>query len=329
MDVYQRINQMDSGYYSITVPLTQRITRLPPFVKNTIIVYAAQSPVGYNREVFRSSGLNDLQGIGTYAISGFDLYCPDALRRTVWLNYIPIQQQIFFTQFNRDPKLYDAYTFVRNTTYNLYTLRAMRGLASIPIATASQAELKSVTKWTLEHRNLATPEINDITASLDHGEGWRICYIHCDFPYIFVTWQHDITGEYHSGFYPDIITTSEFVEYNPFAFTGRNSNVEYLDAKWNDKTGLKAVIIDHNDQDRIKELGWTPDTLLVYPAPEVYRYFVAKIADKLSALNESNVAGVGKELVEATFAFDNFLAKDKSSWSRIRNVNGPSVADLL
>jgi hypothetical protein len=92
---------------------------------------------------------------------------------------------------------------------------------------------------------------------------------------------------------------------------------------------MLAVIVDHNDGDQIKELGWTPDSMLIYPAPEAYRLLVATLADKLSALNESNVMGVSKELVEAKYAFMNFLKRDKSSWVRINNVTGPTIGDML
>ena len=92
---------------------------------------------------------------------------------------------------------------------------------------------------------------------------------------------------------------------------------------------MGVVIKDHNDQDRFKELGWTPDTLLIYPAQEMYRYLVALLADKLAALNESNIMGVSKELAEAKFSFEAFLAKDKSAWVRLTNVNGPTLTDLL
>jgi len=313
MDIYQRCAQMDEGYYSETVQLTQRLTKLPPYVKNSIRIYAAQQPIGFNRDIFRASGYNDLQGVGTYHISGFDLYCPDAERRTVWLNYIPMQPMLFFTRNNRDPKLHDTYTRVENDQYNLYTLDRTGGT------------------YVLRHKNssYAGSHDMDITASLNHGEHWDLIYLTCDYPYIFVTYHHTLTDEYHSGFFRDILNNAEFIEYNPFAFTGRNSNVEYIDAKWNDKTGLGVVIIDHNDQDRIKELGWTPDTLLIYPAPELYRLLVARLADKFAAFNESSMMGVSKELVEAQYAFDNFLKKDKSAWQRIDNVNGPTVADLL
>jgi len=90
---------------------------------------------------------------------------------------------------------------------------------------------------------------------------------------------------------------------------------------WND--------LDENNLPRIKELGWTPDTLLDYPIPEMYRYLVARLADKFSALNESNIMGVQKELVEARYAFEAFLDRDKSSWKRITNVNPANIADYL
>ena len=83
------------------------------------------------------------------------------------------------------------------------------------------------------------------------------------------------------------------------------------------------------DNETIKELGWTPDTILDYPCPEMYRYLVARLADKFSALNESNVMGVQKELVEAKYAFEAYLDKNKSAWQRINNVNPATIADYL
>ena len=80
---------------------------------------------------------------------------------------------------------------------------------------------------------------------------------------------------------------------------------------------------------KVKELGFTPDTVLNYPCPEMYRLLVARLADKFSALNESNVMGVQKELTEATYAFNAFCQKDKSAWVRIDNVNGPTIGDLI
>lgn len=311
MDMYQTLAMMDEGYFSRTVQLTDRITKLPPFVKNTVRVYAAQDPVGFNRTIFRASGYTDLNASNTYHISGFDLYCPDAVRRRVWLNYVPMQPQIFFTHHNRDPKLYDSYNSTSSYTYNLYTLVNAGGV------------------WYMVHRNPQIGEQVDITNTLKQHEDWDIVYITCDYPYVFVTYKNSITSEYRSGFYHDILNSSEFVEYNPFAFTGRPSNVEYLSCKWNDKTGMGVVVRDHNDEGRIKELGWTPDTLLVYPCPEMYRLLVARLADKFAAINESNVMGVSRELVEAEFAFKKFVGKDKSAWHRIDNVNGPNLSDLL
>ena len=135
-----------------------------------------------------------------------------------------------------------------------------------------------------------------------------------------------------------------FTTYNPFDFTGRPSDVEYVSVGWNDKTGLGVRILDYRDiesyvdaddggttkqRPRIKEVGWTPDTQLNYPIPEMYRYLVARLADKLSALNESSIMGVQRELIEARFAFEAFLDRDKSSWKRIENVNHASIMDML
>jgi hypothetical protein len=46
-------------------------------------------------------------------------------------------------------------------------------------------------------------------------------------------------------------------------------------------------------------------------------------------LNESNIMGVQSELIDARFAFQAFLKKDKSAWERIRNVNPGDAGDWL
>ena len=104
-DIYSRMANIDDGYYGTNVKLTNKLTRLPPFVKNSIQVYSAQSPVGYDRLVYRDAGATDMTSSGVYKISGNDLYCPDAERKSVWLYYVPACPQVFFTHHNRDPKL--------------------------------------------------------------------------------------------------------------------------------------------------------------------------------------------------------------------------------
>jgi hypothetical protein len=314
MDIFHKIVVQDEGFYSKTVRLTQKLTKLPPFVKNSIRVYAAREPIGYNREVFREAGYNDLQSYNTYRLSGFDLYCPEVTHRTIWLNYIPEQPMIFFPRNNRDPKLYQSMSRQTSMDYNMYTLQTIPG------------------GYQLYYKNRTVQNPTDYDVDITDAlvrEDWNIVYISCDFPYIFITYQNQFTQEYYSGFFKDMVTSYSWTEYNPFAFTGRNSNVEYVRTTWNDKTGMGSVVIDHNDGNQIKELGWTPDTLLVYPSPEMYRLLVARLADKFSALNETNVMGVQKELIEATYAFDNFTKKDKSAWRRIDNVNGPNLSDIL
>ena len=59
-DIYSRMAAIDDGYYGVNVRLTEKLTKLPPFVKNTVQVYSAQSPTGYDRLVFRSSGAADM-----------------------------------------------------------------------------------------------------------------------------------------------------------------------------------------------------------------------------------------------------------------------------
>lgn len=338
-DIYNRIAMIDDGYYGVNIKITEQLTHLPPFVQNTLQVYTAQSPIDHNRLLFRASGTTDITSSYTYKLSGQDLYVPDALRMNVWLYFVPACPQIFFTRHNRDPKLYDTADTVCKKYYNLFELKAYTDYdedtkeysGEVDYAT-TPASISTANYFVMQHR-ADDSQIEDITDKLqrectdDDTDGkWIITYLSCVYPYIFVSYKHSITDEHVSGFYDKQL---QFNEYNPFDFTGKNSNIEYLQTDWNDKTGMGVVVKDYNDSERIKELGWTPDTILKYPSPIMYRYLVARLADKFAALNESDIMGVQKELVESKYAFEAFLSKDKSSWQRIVNVNPPTIGDWL
>lgn len=333
-DIYDRVACIDDGYYGTNVRITQRLTKLPKLVKNTLQIYYAQNPLGYDRVLLRESGTTDITASGTYKISGTDLYVPDAGGRSIWMYFVPACPMIFFTHHNRDPIIHDDdQEPVRNDIYGLFKLVGYIDDEEIDLKVVDRETLKNVNKWVMRHRNLALNQQEDVTDiytaaplnDINDGE-WNIVYISCDYPYIFITYEHSITGEHLSGFFG---ADRQFNKYNPFAFLGRNSDVEYLVCHWNDKTGMGVVVKDYNDNGSIKELGWTPDTRLDYPAPEMYRYLVARLANKLATLNESDVMGVQAELVEAQYAFEAYLSKDKSAFKRINNVNPPNIGDWL
>lgn len=352
-DIYSQLATIDSGYYSTCVRITQKLTHLPPFVKNCVSVFSARQLNDFNRQIYRPARNTDMCSSGTYMISGTDLYVPDADRKIVWLEYVPQPQQIFFTHHNRDPKIIPfAYTKSEgisslkeefqpkyNTLYNLYQLHGYNENGD-EVTDWDKEKFKTIKTWKLIHRADPTnyeDVTDDIVRECDDGE-WYITFISCKYPYIFVSYEHSITCEHYSGFFTKGM---EWTEYNPFAYTGLNSNIEYIQVDWNDKTGMGVTIQDYNDiinenddengkgMPRVKTLGWTPDTKLIYPDPVVYRYLVARLADKLSALNESNVMGVQKELLEAEYAFSAFVNKNKAGFTRIQNVNPITAGDLL
>jgi hypothetical protein len=369
MTIYQKVAQVDDGYYSRTMRLTEKLTHIPKYVKNTLVVYAAQDKYDYNRDVFRSSGMNDLKSMSTYHLSGLDLYCPDVMFRRVWLNYLPEQPQLFFTRNNRDPKIYNYDITASNITfpkistiaeladgsnfkqrYNLYNLVydkiAMPDIA--PVLTTYPFSFNKIGSATLKlvynnpEAGIET-DIHDLVYFMD-DDNWIVTDIVADFPYLFVTYYNQVSNIFKSGFFKNIVQNSEFNEYNPFSFTGRLNDVEYCYARYSDKTGLGVIVKDWNDMQTltsadgttvkytvptVKELGWTPDSKLDYPDPVMYRYLVALLAKKLSSFDSTNVMGVQTELADAQQAFALFLKKDKSAWSRITNVNGPTVSDLL
>ena len=188
-DIYSQICCIDSGYYSKTVKLTKKLTKLPRFVKNSVMIYNAQSPQDHNRMLYRQANNMELLDRYTYLISGTDLWCPDAERSNVWLEYCPQPAQIFFTHHNRDPKLYpDGHDVERNSIYNLYQLVG-DDILNISDKTVTPEQIAAVRKWELRHRNLLNTEVIDITADViqpgDENGTWELKYITCDFPYIF------------------------------------------------------------------------------------------------------------------------------------------------
>ena len=73
-DIYSRLACIDDGYYAITTRITQRDTILPPYVKNSVLVYRSQEAHGSGMQIFRRSGYDDINGRDTYHIDGFHLY---------------------------------------------------------------------------------------------------------------------------------------------------------------------------------------------------------------------------------------------------------------
>lgn len=259
---------------------------------------------------------------GLYALVGRNPYIAAE-------SYDPSQQYWEYDYANG--KWVDATSHVTVRNFEKYFVKqAPEDVADIDVADTSQ-DLSKVTQWILLSRADSTA-CTDITKQVRiQGSNWSVEWASCDFPYIFLSYKHIVTGEHKCGF---LDRDMFYNPWNGFDWTGRGTNCSYVYAKHNDRTGLAVHVKDWNDLDqdgnpKVKEIGWTPDTLLDYPCPEMYRYLVARLAEKFAALNDSNIMGVEKELAEAKYAFEAFLDKDKSSWKRINNVNPANIADYL
>ena len=305
---YERIAQVDEGFYSQTIQLTEKLTHLPAFIKNSVKVYAARDVQDSQRTVFRASSMSDLHTSGTYHISGFDIFCPDAVRRTVWLNYVPEPPFITFTKNNRDPKILKEIpdTGIPNMRYGNYQL--------------SDAPYK----LTSMHDPTIVVDIHDYI----YREGFDIVSLIVDYPFIFITYEDKVTKDWASYIYKDLLTHPTVMFYNPFDYQGRPSRVKYIKAKWNDYTGMGVIIQDQEDN-LIKELGWTPDTIMHYPSPIMRHYLVAHLAKKFADINGSQLMAIENEVASANYELAHFLDVDKSAWVRIDRTTGRSMGDYL
>jgi len=312
---YEKVCMIDDGFYSTTVKLQDELTHLPPYVRNTVKVYHAQEVVGFNRQVYKEAGMRDLTSVGTFHISGNDLFCKDALSRTIWLSYVPEPPFVTFTKNNRDPRLLGPdYTIPPQSfeqRYGNYTVFINDTLDSF-----------------IFQNKIDTSIVNDLSY-LFNKDNYTIVFWKADNPYVFITYQEVHTGDYSSYIFKNVLGNMEVQRYNPFDYQGRPSNVKYCDVKFNDYTGMRAIVSDYDDDGKIKELGWTPDTLLTYPNRIMYNYLVAMLAKRFATLNNSTIMGVEEKLAAARYEMSAFLKKDKSGWGRIDNVTRPGIGDFL
>lgn len=317
-DVYQRLVVLDPGYYSTNIRLTKKCTKMPPFVMNSINVFHAKDPTYPNPQKFRESGWADLNSINTFHISGFDLYCPAAEFKIIWCTFVPQPPDLWFPAHSRDPRILDPMEPEVNTQYLMYFLTQIDGKYWL---FNKRAHITQSTDPTDEDI-----PIHEMLNML--GPDWEITYLSCDHPYLFMTLRNLWSNQHKCFIIKNIINDAQINEFNPFAYNGRDQDIEYIKCHHDDFTGLGVVIKDYSDG-LYKEVGFTPDTLLVYPCQEMYRLVVARLAEKFSLKSEANRMIVQSELASAEFAFDRFLPKNKASWQRISNVNSPTLSDLI
>jgi hypothetical protein len=272
-------------------------------------VYHAQEIVGYNRQVFKESGMRDLTGSGTFHISGNDVFCKDAERITVWLSYVPRPPFITFTKDNREPRVLTEVPAIQYPMrYGSYSIKVTDGVYTFISLLDGN--------YSLDGTEIFTRENKTITRFIP------------DYPYIFVSYSDTHTGDESSYIFKNVLSNVEIIRYNPFDYQGRPSRVRFERARFNDYTGNGVTIYDQDDG-QYKQLGWTPDSLLVYPSRIMYNYLVANVAKRFASLNSSTIPAVEETLAQARYEMEAFLKKDKSGWGRIDNVTRPTIGDYL
>jgi len=317
---YERISQVDSGFYSVVMPIDQRLTRLPSMLKQSILVFASRD-LSSPRKVYKEAGYNDMNSPWTYRISGNDLFCWDAPTRRVWLEYVPEPPFLTFTKNNRDYKIFSTVPAKQDDIFR-YGMFELVQEGETPAA--------ELNEYIFRTRG-STEEVN-LTNSIKR-EGYEIRSFILDHPYLFISYEHVLngdtpTGDFESYIIEDLLGAFTRKRYNPFDYMGRDSNLEFLSAKYNDYTGMGVVVLDHDDG-VAKELGWTPDSLVTYPSNVVVNYLRANIAKRFASLNNATIMAVEESLVSSTHEISKFLKKDQSAWSKMNNVTGPTWADFL
>jgi hypothetical protein len=321
---YERMAQVDAGFYSRAERITKKLTHMTPFVKNTVRVYAGRDCNDENRIPYRQSSMTDLRASRTYHVSGYDLWVPDAEHRTIWCEYVPEPPFITFTKNNRDPRILSERP--ESVAYILDGLRRTAGNRRYGAYDFSGDGTEATPfKFTNKYDTTISVEVNELFSWEYH----ELQTLILAYPYVFVSYRDIATDDWTSWIMKDVLTNNSKIRYNPFDYQGPESRVRYVNVRWNDYTGMSAVIEDQNDDGRIKELGWTPDTVMWYPSPIMRNYLVANLAKKFADLNSASIMAVDSEVASAKYQLDNFLQIDKSAWFRFDRVVGTTWGDIL
>jgi hypothetical protein len=326
---YERIAQVDSGFYSKSTRITQKLTTMPPFVKNTVRIYAGRDYNDEWRKPYKESSMNDLTAAGTFHISGRDLYVPDAEFRTIWCEYVPEPPFITFTKNNRDPKILTS-----RPKSNAYILDGIRKVEGDTRYGSYELSGNGTAESPLIMTNKYDTSITIDVTVLFEREFQQLQTLILAYPYVFVSYKDTATGDWSSYIMKNVLDDASSIRFNPFDYQGPPSRVRYVTVKWNDYTGMGAVIEDQNDLDsndipKIKELGFTPDTIMWYPSPIMRNYMVAHLAKKFADINSASIMAVDSEVASADYSLNNFLQIDKSGIFRFDKTVGPTLGDLL
>jgi len=329
--LFSDLTKIDPGYFSLVRRLTHKKTTLPSYIRNSLSVFRTPTaePYGKGRIKYKQSSVSDMEATGTFNISGMDLYVPDVERYpNLWLEYIPQTPDLSFTKWNRDPKILDSFT-------PTFPKRQLFGMNHV-LEETLDATGKKV--WTLTDR-FHSSVVMDITHLIEPA-GWTVdTYIAsdsrvlADFPFIWVTRYRDpgdnLGVQYRTVFIENPLNNERTYRYNAFDYTGRGTNVRLLDVKHNDETGEYIRIEDMNDNGKIKELGWTADTLITFPSPLVSNLLICRLAIRFAGRNQSQLAHVISEEERAYIAVKEDMKVNKAAFDRIERVEGMSILDFL
>lgn len=322
--IYERIAQIDGGFYNQKVALNNRLTQMEPMVLRTVQVFREDPYTGI-REIFKHGDNTQYNSRRTYYIEGNDLYCQEAAYNNyIFCEYTPAPKELFFTMNNRTPE-YLPQTYVPPPITNRYH---------------SYLLIQSGSNYFLQHINNPS-NTYDITPILSRGIGtsntlYTIASVIPSYPYCFVSYKHNNSGEYSSYILKNLLGAVERHYYNPFEYTGRHSNVKFIEAKHNEDNGMYCVVQDYDDIDpntgivpAIKKLGWTPDTVIDFPHDCVFDLLVANTALRIANRNESEFKDIEYMVQKAELELNMWIKKDANNFYRINNTVGRRWSDYI
>lgn len=335
---YEKVALIEDRFWAQTMKLNTTTTILPPFVKNTLEVYTTdwfRHPDFNlrNRIKFKPANNQNRSAPGTFLLEGTNLICADAVRREVYCDYVPEPPLLSFPFHNRDPKLLPVSELFPS--------------GSIPANFIQSTGRYGQFRYNYSEERFTCTLLSDLSVVVDFTDALNpdpehyrvISFIldkRTDGPaanqLAFVSYEHIPTGDWSSFIVEDLLNRCLKVRYNPFAFNGDPSMVQYVKAETSPMTGMGVTIRKQDcigTSEEFQELGYMPDSVITFPSPVMRLYIAARLAQRLADRNSTKILEIERAVAEATFSLSMFLDKKGSDLDRVNISVGRSPSDML
>jgi hypothetical protein len=316
--IYKQMANVDKFFYGEIIQVTDRVFNIPMEYSNALMVFEARDKITRNREVYSEASNREIESPRTFSVEGRRVHIWGVGRTTypIWIVLLPLAPTLSFPMYNRDFKILKE--------------------APLPKPLVQSYQFYDITYETsAEHPewenfgSIVCTDKRDSTLTMDFGEKYNklgkkiVSWIIDEAAHVcFISYEDLYTHDWESHIINNFLCANEScVRYNAFDYMGRGTHAKFLDASFNEYTGMGVVVQDKDDNDTIKQTGCFVDTYMNYPSDVGINLLVAQIGQKWALQNQTQKPVVLEALASAKTAFEKYCDVQKASWQKVQMVN--------